>query len=528
MSDCTRPPTLIGAPPATASATGAIAARTVCGSDFMIDVIKSLGIDHVFSNPGSSFLGLHESIVNYGGNKAPEFITCLHEESAVAMANGRYKAAGKPAAALRHSTVGLQHAAMALYNGWYDRVPVVTILGNTLDLTKRMGGNDWRHSAQDPVAMVRDFIQWDDRPTTLQGFAESFVHGCKIVCTPPMEPVAIVADSELQEVEVPDRAALQVPKLSTPLPPQGDANAVREAARWLVAAKRPVIIVDRLARTPAGMARLVELAEALSAQADVILGLEVTDFWGQMNQVDRNDKSSRSKLTPGTKTITIDVNDLYMKSNYQDFQRHAPVDLAISGDGAATLPALIEAVRAQIGAERRASLAPRLERFRTLHAAAREAARRAAAFDRDASPVRAAVSAMVGRPRSARHLQTGRSGAFRSTSSGTATSCMRTVRCRHAARAGPAARRGQRGLPAHDPAGEMTRPDSGVARLAGSRRRPQRGCSGASRSTGPRFGIRSNRSPRASRLPSGIRQKVMFLFAACTSRNAMESEPSET
>jgi acetolactate synthase I/II/III large subunit len=165
----------VGAPQPPESATGAIAVGASCGSDFMVDVIKSLGIDYIFSNPGSSFLGLHESIVNYGGNKAPEFITCMHEESAVAMANGYYKAALKPAASLCHSTVGLQHAAMALYNAWCDRVPVVTILGNTLDLTKRMGGNDWRHSAQDPVAMVRDFTKWDDQPTTLQGFAESFV-----------------------------------------------------------------------------------------------------------------------------------------------------------------------------------------------------------------------------------------------------------------------------------------------------------------------------------------------------------------
>ena len=405
----------VGAAPAADAATGSIAVGAICGSDFMVDVIKSLGIDYIFSNPGSSFLGLHESIVNYGGNKAPEFITCMHEESAVAMANGYYKAAGKPAAALCHSTVGLQHAAMALYNAWCDRVPVVTILGNTLDLTRRMGGNDWRHSAQDPVAMVRDFVKWDDQPTTLQGFAESFVHGYKIACTPPMEPVAIVADSELQELEVADRAALKVPRLSPVLPPQGDGNAVREAARWLVAAERPVIIVDRLARTPEGMRLLVELAEALAApvvdltsrqnmptmhplcqnaqsrtlitQADVILGLEVTDFWGQVNQFNRNDKTSRSRIKPDAKTITIDVNDLYLKANYQDFQRYAPVDLAISGDGEATLPALIEAVKAAMSAERRASLAPRLERFRTLHAQAWEAARQAAAFGWDASPV---------------------------------------------------------------------------------------------------------------------------------------------
>jgi len=391
------------------------AVASSCGSDFMIDVMKSLNIDYVFSNPGSSFLGLHESMVNYGGNKSPEFITCMHEESAVAMANGYYKAAGKPAATLCHSTVGLQHAAMALYNAWCDRVPLITILGNTLDLTSRAGANDWRHSAQDPVAMVRDFTKWDDQPTTLQGFAESFVHGYKIACTPPMEPIAIVADSDLQEMELPDRAGLSIPKLTMSQMPQGEAGALREAARMLAAAENPVIIADRLARTPEGMRLLVELAETLNApvldiasrqnmptthylyqnaqrrgllaQADAILGLEVTDFWGQVNQFKRGEKVGTSRIKAGAKLITIGVNDLYMKSNYQDFQRYAPVDLSISGDGEASLPALIDAVKSALSSERKSSLAGRAEKFRKLHAENFEAARQAAAFGWDASPV---------------------------------------------------------------------------------------------------------------------------------------------
>ena len=404
------------APSAAAGGAGAApSAGSSWGSDFMVDVIKSLGIDYVFSNPAASFLGLHESIVTYGANRAPEFITCMHEESAVAMANGYYKAALKPAATLCHSTVGLQHAAMGLYNAWCDRVPVITMLGNTLDLTRRMMANDWRHSAQDPVAMVRDFVKWDDQPTTLQGFAESLVRGYKIACTPPMEPIALVADTELQELAVPDRAALHVPKYSLPIPPQGESGALREAAGWLVAAERPVIIVDRLARTPLGMQWLVELAELLGApvidlasrqnmptghplyqnaqgarliaQADLVLGLEVTDFWGQVNQMNRRDKTSRPRLAAGARTITIDVSGLYLKSNYQDFQRYAAVDLAISGDAEASLPVLLEAVRAAMTRERRDSVASRVEGFRKAHAAAREAARQAAAYGWDASPV---------------------------------------------------------------------------------------------------------------------------------------------
>ena len=107
------------------------------GSDFMVDVIKSLGVPYICANPGSSFRGLQESIVNYGGNEQPEFLTCLHEESSVAMAHGYAKIEGKPLIVLAHGTVGLQHASMAIYNAWCDRVPVYVILGNTLDATMR-------------------------------------------------------------------------------------------------------------------------------------------------------------------------------------------------------------------------------------------------------------------------------------------------------------------------------------------------------------------------------------------------------
>src|SRR5881396_3043910 len=130
------------------------------GSDFMVDVIKATGIEYIASNPASSFRSLHESIVNYGGNRMPEFLTCMHEESSVAMAHGYSKAAGKPMAVMAHSTVGLQHAAMAVYNAWCDRVPILILAGNLADLTARRPGVEWYHCAQDPAALLRDFLKW--------------------------------------------------------------------------------------------------------------------------------------------------------------------------------------------------------------------------------------------------------------------------------------------------------------------------------------------------------------------------------
>src|SRR5262249_13159931 len=182
-----------GTPPALAQT------KAPAGSDFMVDVIKTLDIPYLPSNPASSFRGLHESLINYGKNTKPEFLTCMHEESAAAMCHGYFKVAGKPLMTLCHGTVGLQHAAMAIYNAWCDRVPMIVVGGNDLDAAKRPPGVPTFHSAQDINAMVRDFTKWDDTPVSLQHFAQSFVRAYKIAMTPPYGPVAISLDAGLQQ-----------------------------------------------------------------------------------------------------------------------------------------------------------------------------------------------------------------------------------------------------------------------------------------------------------------------------------------
>src|SRR4051812_6409199 len=156
----------VGTPQADGNRIGGVA-----GSDFMVDVIKTFDIKYLPSNCASSFRGIHESLINYGQNKMPEFLTCMHEESAVGMAHGYFKAAGKPLLTLCHGTVGLQHAAMAVYNAWCDRVPVIIMGGNDLDAAQRPPGVPTVHSAQDINALVRDFTKWDDTPVSLQHFA---------------------------------------------------------------------------------------------------------------------------------------------------------------------------------------------------------------------------------------------------------------------------------------------------------------------------------------------------------------------
>jgi acetolactate synthase I/II/III large subunit len=391
------------------------------GSDFMIDVIRKLDIEYVSTNPGSSFRSLHESLVNYGGNKKPELLTCLHEESAVAMAHGYAKASGKPMGVFLHGTVGLQHAAMAIYNAWVDRVPVIMFAGNGMDANKRRPGTEWNHSVQDAAAMVRDYIKWDDNPASLQHFAESSVRAYKIAMTPPMEPVLVMADIDLQEDEN-HETDLVIPKLSRSIPPMGDSAALAEAAQWLAGAKFPVIVADRMARSQAGVDALVKLAETLGAavvdmggrmnfpthhplchsgrrrnlirEADVVLLLEVADPWGQFNSFSDPQKIQRYVAAKGVKIVNLSMQDVYIRSNYQDFQRYQASDLSINGDAQASLPALTEQVQKHMTPERQRVAA---ERARTLGEQARRslaAARENAARGWDVSPVSTARLAM--------------------------------------------------------------------------------------------------------------------------------------
>jgi acetolactate synthase-1/2/3 large subunit len=384
------------------------------GSDFMVDVFKSLGIEYLFANPGSSFRGIHESVINHGGNRNPEFITCMHEESSVAMANGYAKIEGKPVLVCTHGTVGIQHASMGIYNAYCDQAPVIVVAGNIADAAERRGRVEWLHSVQDAAAMVRDFTKWDDNPASLQHFAESAVRAYQIATTPPMMPVVLVADGVLQEGPV--SGDLRIPKFTMAAPPQGDSGAVAEVAKMLVAAENPVIVTSRSARTPAGSKLLVELAETLQAgvidqwrrmnfptrhplnqtlrtraaitDADVILGLEIYDFYGVVHTLGGQvSVVPRSITKPGAKLISINSSDLFFKSNYQNFQRFQEVDLSLAADAEATLPALIEAVKRLLTDDRKRAIQARGAKLAEASRQALEQTRVDASYAWDASPI---------------------------------------------------------------------------------------------------------------------------------------------
>jgi acetolactate synthase I/II/III large subunit len=387
------------------------------GSDYMVDAFKSLGIEYIASMPGSSFRGLQESFINYGKNTAPEWLTCLHEEISVAMAQGYAKIEGKPMLNLVHATVGLQHASMAVYNAYCDRVPICMVTANIADATMRRPNVETDHTVQDGPVIVRDFTKWDDAPASLQHFGESTIRSYQIAMTPPMGPVILVADSALQEDPIPEDAKLTLPKLPRFAAAQGDSGAVAEVAKMLVEAEAPVIMADRGVPGPKGvLPHLVELAEVLQCavvdiggrmnfptqhglnqstrrravltQADVVVGLDIVDYWGITHGYrDQLHRTSRPVLKPGTKTVSISSFDQFIHANYQNFQRFQDVDLEVSGDGAATLPALIEAVKKLVSADKKSAYEARGKKLAAGRQSAHEHAKTEAASGWDAVPI---------------------------------------------------------------------------------------------------------------------------------------------
>jgi thiamine pyrophosphate-dependent acetolactate synthase large subunit-like protein len=237
------------------------------GSDVMALMLREVGLPYVALNPGASYRGLHDSLVNLLGNQAPQMLLCLHEEHAVAIAHGYAKVTGKPMGAIVHSNVGLMHATMAVFNAWCDRTPVV-LLGATgpVAADKRRPWIDWIHTAADQGALIRNYTKWDNQPASVAAVPESVLRAYKMATTAPCGPVYVCFDAALQEQRIGDLPKLpSAERFKPPAAAAPDPAALNDAAELLTKAKRPVILVGRTGRDEAAWARRVQLAETLDA-----------------------------------------------------------------------------------------------------------------------------------------------------------------------------------------------------------------------------------------------------------------------
>jgi acetolactate synthase I/II/III large subunit len=381
-------------------------------SDLVVYLLHELGVDYAILNPGATTRGLHESLVTYGGNKAPEVITCCHEEVAVAMAEGYYLATGRPQVTLLHDIVGLQHATKAIYEAWLNNTPML-ILGGTgpLDATHRRPWIDWIHTAQVQAQLVRDYVKWDDQPQGALSVAESILRAYQIAMTDPKGPVYLCFDVELQESPLP--ADFQFPDLTRyrpPAPPAGNTEALAEAAHALLEAEWPVLVVEGLGRTPGGSEALQSLAELLGTpvleqgsafnlpnrhplnvtganievlkEADLVVTIDVRDIEAALKRPVAEtgivpaglprvpsgySRLYESLISEGTKLIRIGLADYGIKSWPSSYGRLSPADVSILGDAPQVLRELTRQCRENISGEVQRRVAARAARAGELH-----------------------------------------------------------------------------------------------------------------------------------------------------------------
>ena len=342
------------------------------GSDFIVDILQQYGIPYAAFNPGASFRGIHDSLVNYLGNRNPEFLECMHEEISVAIAHGYARASGRPMVAILHNVVGLQHATMAIYNAWCDRIPVI-LLGGTgpMSYTKRRPGSDWVHTALVQGNLVRDYVKWDDQPADLESTPESFARAYQTAMTEPQGPVYICYDAEMQEQERTAFPALPDPaKFRPPATPAASPQTLQRIAEALLDAESPVIVADRLGRSAVAFEALVKLAELLNipvldqgnrhnfptqhpmalgaitdevlADADYILALDTMDLYGALHTVNRLTRETQPMFRPGTRIAHVTLDGYAVRSWSHDFRRLQPTDDAIAADTSGFVPSLLE------------------------------------------------------------------------------------------------------------------------------------------------------------------------------------------
>ena len=349
------------------------AGNSLFGSDAVADALRALDIPFIALNPGASYRGLHDSLVNHLGNSAPQMLLCLHEEHAVAIAQGWAKVTGQPMLAAVHSNVGLFHATMAIFNAWCDRMPVI-VLGATgpVDAAKRRPWIDWIHTAQDQGAIVRPYVKWDAQPASPAAAREALFRAAWLSGTAPMGPVYVNLDAAMQEAPLAEplpqvNPARYMPPVAAGAPPA----AVAQAAALLHGAQRPLILMGRVGRDEAAWDARVRLAEALQArvatdlkvgaafptdhklhvdvpgvfpgpatlaalrEADVVLSLDWVDLAGAL-------KAAFGAAAPSAKIIQVSMDHVLHNGWSGDHQGLPAVDLFIAADPDAVAVALLD------------------------------------------------------------------------------------------------------------------------------------------------------------------------------------------
>ncbi len=356
-------------------------------SDIIVDLIKQYDFEFITLNPGASFRGLHDSLINYGQNNPPMML-CNHEEIAVQIAHGYAKASGKPMAVILHNLVGLLHATMAIYYAYIDRVPIF-IMGATgpMDEGKRRPHIDWTHTALVQGNAIRDYVKWDYQPSSIDGVPESFARAYSIMTTQPQGPIYMCYDAALQEarltqdVDLPPRTSV-----ATPSPMMPDPKAIEAIADKILAADKPMLLAEYVGRRAGGFENMVKLAETAGAavwdinnalnfpnqhplaismdkgamkDVDLVVGLDIKDWEKPTHQLNSTTRELEPLVRPDADWVEMGFAELNISKWSMDYCRMQPCSVRALGDTSLGMPVLTDILQKRISGD--AKLASRID-----------------------------------------------------------------------------------------------------------------------------------------------------------------------
>lgn len=345
-------------------------------SDIIVDLIKRYDFEYIAMNPGASFRGLHDSIVNYG-KEDPPMLLCQHEEIAVQIAHGYAKASGKPMAVILHNLVGLLHATMAIYYAYIDRVPIF-IMGATgpMDEGKRRPHIDWTHTALVQGNAIRDYVKWDYQPYSIDGVPESFARAYSVMTTEPQGPIYMCYDAGLQEAKLEREIPLPpVASVATPSPMMPDPRAIEAIADRLLASDMPLLMPEYVGRREGGFEAMVKLAETAGAgvwdinnalnfpnkhplcvsldkgalkNVDLVVGLDCKDVEKATRELNSTTREIQPVVAPNCDWVEMGFAEINMSKWSMDYCRMQPCSVRALGDTALGIPALTDMLQKKI------------------------------------------------------------------------------------------------------------------------------------------------------------------------------------
>ncbi|MDE2845010.1 MAG: thiamine pyrophosphate-binding protein, partial [Chloroflexota bacterium] len=342
------------------------------GKEALAQMLAAEGVEYIFGNPGTSETPFLDVLQDYPNL---QYIQALQEGTAVGMADGYARAAGKPAFANIHIAGGLANGMSALYNAYRGGTPLVLTAGNS----------DTRMLLSDPVLsgdlveMTQQFTKWSAEIPQAENIPMAVRRAFKEAMTPPVGPVFLSFPWDTMDEEV----DVDITPSSTGYYRMGpDPAAISSAVELLARAENPVVVIgDRVGQSGGG-AELVRVAEQLGARvyassytySEISFPLNHGQYAGMLNL---NSSATRRQLAEADVVLAVGTNVfssflyvsepflspatklVHMDNDLKEIEKIYPTNVGIPCDPKAGLAELADALDQEMTASAREAAATR-------------------------------------------------------------------------------------------------------------------------------------------------------------------------